>query len=168
MIISRTKVLITFVVSFLLEPIVSALLGFSYAGPNILLCASTMLLVLYAESPLIWGCSILFGIAYDICFSSVVGYTTCGIIVCMLGVLLIQYFLYLDNIFIVPILAVVDSVLFNLMCWVISSVQGATYTFGYVLKYTAIDLIGNMVVLLILYFILRKHLQKHKSDYKLY
>lgn len=168
MIFSRTKVLITFVVSFLLDPIVSALLGFTYGGPNILLCASSILLVLYYDSPLIWGCALVFGIAYDICFSSVVGFATCGIIICMLGVLALQYFIYLDNIFMVPILAVIDSVGYNMICWAIASAQGGLYTFGYVLKYMALDIVGNMLVLLIFYLILRKYLTKHKNDTRLY
>ncbi|MCQ2551381.1 MAG: rod shape-determining protein MreD [Clostridia bacterium] len=168
MILTRTKVIILFAVAFILQPFIGALFGLSNFGPNLLLCLSSILLVLYHDSPLIWGMSIGLGLVYDICYSATLGVATIGILVCMLGVLVVRYFFYLDNILLVPILTAIDSLGFNLVKWLISHSQGSIYTFGYMLKYSLLDFIGNGIALLIMYFILNKYLVKHKNDQKMY
>lgn len=168
MIFSRTKVAISFLVAFFLQPIIGALFGLQHFGPNIILCLATFLLVIYYDSPFIWGSALLTSIAYDICYTSTVGFSLAGIVVCMLAVLIVRYFIYLDNIWIVPILTLIDTIIFNLIEYFIASQQGSIYSFGYMFKYMAGDLIGNAITLLVMFVIFRKYLVKHKNDAKLY
>lgn len=168
MIFSRKKVALSCVIAFLIQPIIGALLGLDNFGPNVLLCLSTFLLVMYYDSPFIWGSALITSICYDICYSSAVGVATSGIIVCMLCVLVVRYFIYLDNIWIVPILTAVDTIVFNLVTYFVAHAQGASYSFGYMLKYMAGDLVGNAITLLVMFVLFRKYLVKHKNDAKLY
>lgn len=168
MIFSRTKVAICFIIAFILQPILEALLGLTNCGPNLILCVASFLLVLYYDSPFLWGMALLSSIGYDIMYSSTLGFSTVAIVVSMLCVLVVRYFFYLDNILIVPILAGIDSIVFNLVEWLISHAQGSIYSFTYVLKYSALDLIGNGIALFIIYLLLRKYLVKHRSDSRLY
>ena len=168
MIFSRKKVVLSFVIAFFIQPIIGAVLGLDNFGPNIILCLATFLLLMYYDSPFIWGSALITGIAYDICYSSAVGVATCGIIACMLCILIIRHFLYLDNIWVVPILTGVDTIVFGIVTYLISSSQGAIYSVLYLLRYMAGDLIGNGIALFIMFIIFKKYLVKHKNDAKLY
>lgn len=164
--ITRVQIIISFVVALLLQPMFGALLGLDNFGPNLLLCIASIIIVIADDSILAWGMILATSLIYDVAFSPVLGMATAGIIVSLLLILLVKYFFYLDNILLVPILAAIDTVGYNLTCWFVSKGIGGAYTFGYVLKYTALDLIGYLIVIFALFLCFRKYIEKHRNDIK--
>lgn len=164
--ITRVGVIISFVFALIFQPIIGAVLGLENFGPNLLLCLATIMIVIRDDSVLIWACTVTACLLYDIAFSPVVGMATVGVIVSLLVIIAVKHFFYLDNILLVPIVAALGTIGFDLMSWLISSGIGGAYTFGYVLKYSALDFIGNIIVIMLLYLLFRKNIEKHRNDIK--
>ncbi len=164
--ITRVGIIASFVLALILQPLIGALLGLDDFGPNLLLCLAAIMIVIREDSALIWACTLSACLLYDVAFSPVFGMATVGVIVSLLVIIVTKYFFYLDNIFLIPVVAAIGTLGFNIMSWLISNGIGGAYTFGYVLKYSALDFIGNIIVMMLLYLLFRKNIEKHRNDIK--
>ena len=84
------KAAILFTIAFLIQASLLNLVSIGGVTPNLLLCLVVVFSFLYEDElyGIIFGA--VFGVAYDICFSSVTGYTAIALVLTSLMILIVR------------------------------------------------------------------------------
>lgn len=153
-----------FLTAFLVQTsLLNLIMLFGYT-PNLILCLVIVLSFLYENQMygVIFGG--VFGMLYDICFSSFVGPTGIALVVVAIAILILREYANIENIVNMWIVSTISILLYYTLNWVLFHMAGNPIGFVYVLKKLPGEYVYSLAVITILYFIMIRKAAKHRKD----
>lgn len=158
------KAAAAFLVAFLIHTSLLNIISIKGYTPNLLLCLVVVFSFLYEDGlyGIIFGA--VFGLLYDICFSSVLGPTALALVATSVVILIVREFANIENIVNMWIVAAVSLVIFYFVSWGLFHIGGNPEGFIYVLKRLPWTGLYSVAVITAIYLILIRKVTKHRKD----
>lgn len=158
------KAAAAFLVAFLIQTSLLNIISIKGYTPNLLLCLVVVFSFLYEDGlyGIIFGA--VFGLLYDICFSSVLGPTALALVVTSVVILIVREFANIENIVNMWIVAVFSLVIFYFVSWSLFRLGGNPEGFLYVIKRLPWTGLYSIAVITAIYLVLIRKVTKHRKD----
>ena len=155
---------LAFTVAFLIQTSLLNVISIKGYTPNLLLSLVVVFSFLYEDGRygIIFGA--VFGLLYDICFSSVLGPTPLALLVTSSVILLVREFANIENIANMWIVSALSLVIFYLVNWGLLRLGGNPVNFVYVLKILPWTGLYSLAVITGIYLVLIRKVTKHRKD----
>lgn len=153
-----------FLVAFLTQTSLLNLFMIRGYTPHLTLCLVVVLSFLYENRTygIIFGA--IFGLLYDICFSSITGPTAISLVVVATIILLIKEYANIENIINMWVVATVSVVAYYVLNWALFYLAGNPIGIVYILEKLPGEYIYSLIVITILYLVLIKTAAKYRKD----
>ena len=153
-----------FVVAFLIQASLLNMISIKGYTPNLLLCLVIVLSFLYEDGRygIVFGA--IFGLLYDICFSSVLGPTALALLTTSAVILVVREFANIENIVNLWIVSVLSLFIYYLVGWGLLHLGGNPQGFIYVLKRLPWTGLYSIAVITAVYSVLIRKVAKHRKD----
>lgn len=155
--------LLYFLAAFLLQSTV--LIHFSVLGiaPNLVLCLVARMSFLY-EKPYGMVMGIVFGLLLDLCFGPVIGVAALSLFLTALALGFLRGYLYQESVISMFFAALISTVIYEAVYFICLLVLGMEYQILYVLKYLPILILWHSLILIGIYFLTARRMEKYPND----
>lgn len=152
-----------FLAAFLLQSTV--LIHFSVFGiaPNLVLCLTACFSFLY-EKPYGMVMGVLFGLLLDLCFGPVIGVAALSLFLAALSLGFLRGYLYQESVLSMFFAALISTVVYEAVYFICLLVLGMGYQILYVLKYLPVLVIWHSLILIGIYFLTSRRMDKYPND----
>ena len=158
------RIIILFLSAFFLQTTVINLLEIRGFTPNLLLCATILLLLNKTEPGVVVGISLLTALLYDICFSDFIGSSAAAVFAVSATVIAVKRILNLeDNLLPLIVLTAFETVLYNLIVWLCTKLVGHSYGLLYILGLQPFYILYNLVLMSVFYMLF---ISRQKGRYR--
>ena len=157
---------VIFLIAFLIQPSFLNLINIAGYTPNLLLCLTVIFTFLYDGEYYGPVFGTVLGLAYDICYSYVIGPTAITLLIVSALVLLLRSFANVENIISMWVVSVLAFLSYYLINWGLFKIAGSPAGLLYVLSYSIWVICYSMVVITVMYlFMIKKTERYHKDRY---
>lgn len=153
-----------FSAAFLIQTSLLNLIGIAGYTPNLILCLVVVLSFLYENEMYGVFFGAVFGLLYDICYSSVVGPTPISLVLVAVFILMVREYANIENILNMWIVAALSLLLYYALNWGLFRIAGNPIGLVYVVKTLPGIFIYSFVVITIIYYLLIRKAVKHRKD----
>lgn len=158
------RIIILFLTAFFLQTTMVNLIEIRGFTPNLLLCATILLLLNKAEPGVVMSISLLTALLYDICFSDFIGSGAAAVLAVSATVITVKRILNLeDNLLPLIVLTAFETVLYNLIVWLCSKLADHPYGLLYVLGLQPFYILYNIAIISAFYLLF---ISRQKGRYR--
>lgn len=158
------KAIVMFVIAFLVQTSLLNVIMVKGYTPNLLLCLVVTLSFLYEDETYGIVLGAIFGVLYDICFSTVVGPTALCLVVVAAFILLVRELVNIENIINMWVVATISIAVYYVMNWLLIHLTGNPLGILYMLVKLPGEYIYSIIIITILYLILLRLSDRHRRD----
>ena len=158
------KSIVMFVIAFLVQTSLLNVIMIKGYTPNLLLCLVVTLSFLYEDETYGIVLGAIFGVLYDICFSTVVGPTALCLVVVAAFILLVRELVNIENIINMWVVATISIAVYYVLNWLLIHLTGNPLGILYMLAKLPGEYIYSIIIITILYLILLRLSDRHRRD----
>lgn len=158
------KAAILFTIAILIQASLLNLVSIGGVTPNLLLCLVVVFSFLYEDElyGIIFGA--VFGVAYDICFSSVTGYTAIALVLTSLMILIVREYANIENIINLWLVSVISLFLYYFVEWGLLHLAGNPLGIVPMLKILPWTGLYSIAVITCIYLVLIRKVIRYRKD----
>ncbi|MDD4377641.1 MAG: rod shape-determining protein MreD [Eubacteriales bacterium] len=150
--------------AFLLQPVLYSFAPQLGITPNLILCLTVVLVLLYDDNYYGIFNGAIFGLLSDVCYGQYFGINSLAFVIIAIIVLFLREFANVENVFTAVITGAVSTWLHVSIVWLIMKLAGSPYDYMMAIEILPLSIIFNEVIIVILYFILIKRVIKFRRD----
>ena len=158
------KAIVLFEIAFLVQTSLLNVIMIKGYTPNLLLCLVVTLSFLYEDETYGIVLGAIFGVLYDICFSTVVGPTALCLVVVAAFILLVRELVNIENIINMWVVATISIAVYYVLNWLLIHLTGNPLGILYMLAKLPGEYIYSIIIITILYLILLRLSDRHRRD----
>ncbi len=158
------KAIVMFVIAFLVQTSLLNVIMIKGYTPNLLLCLVVTISFLYENKTYGIVLGAIFGVLYDICFSTVVGPTALCLVIVAAFILLVRETVNIENIINMWVVATISIAVYYVLNWLLIHLTGNPLGILYMLTKLPGEYIYSIIVITILYLILLRLSDRHRRD----
>ncbi|MEG2011874.1 MAG: rod shape-determining protein MreD [Anaerovoracaceae bacterium] len=158
------KAVIVYLGAFILQPFLYSLVPEFGITPNLLLCVTVSFVLLIDDSTFAIFYGVVFALFYDICYGQYIGVNGISMVIVALILFFLREFTNVENILPAMLSGVVTTWLYNSIFWVIMHFAGSPYEYMAMLRQLPWQMLFNVIVIMIIYFILIKRVIRYRRD----
>lgn len=157
---------IFFLIAFFIQTSLLNIINIGGYTPNLLLCLVVIFSFLYEKDMYGLVMGAVFGLAYDVCYSYVIGPTPIALLVVAVLVLVLREYANIENIISMWTISVISFFTYYFVNWALYKIAGITFGIGYAFSHAIWVILYSMVVITILYiFMIKKVVRYHRDRY---
>lgn len=158
------KAAILFTIAFLIQASLLNLVSIGGVTPNLLLCLVVVFSFLYEDEMygMIFGA--VFGVAYDICFSTVTGHSAIALVITSLMILIVREYANIENIINLWLVSLASLVLYYAADWLLLHLAGHPAGIMSMLKLLPWTGLYSIAVITGIYLVLIRKVIRHRKD----
>lgn len=161
---SFRKVLLFFIVAFLLQLSLVGIISIGNYGPNLILCVMVIITFLYEDGYRSIPFGIFAGLLLDICSGIYVGITPLLMLVCGIFAAAARIWLNTEKIYTMITTITICTILYDTLYFVAQKILGDPLGIGFVLKQEPVYILYNVAVCTIMFLIMHKKAEEYHND----
>ena len=161
---SFKKVLLFFIVAFLLQLSLVGIFSINNTGPNLIFCVMVIITFLYEDGYRSIPFAIFFGLLLDICSGVYVGVCPLVIFVCGIFAAAARIWLNTEKIYTLITTVVIATVIYYILYFIAFKILGDPLGVMYMLKQLPFFIAYNTAVVCIMFVVMHKKAEKYHND----
>jgi rod shape-determining protein MreD len=156
-----------FIIAFILQTTIMNHFSIFHMSPNLILCLVVIFSFLYpGYHGAIYG--IVFGLIVDICYATIIGVSALSNFIVYLICIEMKRHLNKDSMVSVMIASFTGTTVYALLYWSAYKLLGYSYTFLYMLEKEAVLIVYHLIITILIYQVVSRHIIKHRGDRFMY
>lgn len=158
------NLIVIFFSCILLQVVMNGVFGDVKIAPNLLMCVSVFVTMLFGDEYRTIIVSCLFGFIYDLIYAQLIGATTLSLLAVMILICIIKIYFNVENVWNLILTCLVCTILYVCTYWIVTYISNSPYSFLYSINSIKFQLVSNEIILVSLFYLLRKKIIKHHRD----
>ena len=155
---------IFFLIAFFIQTSLLNIINIGGYTSNLLLCLVVIFSFLYEKDMYGLVMGTVFGLAYDVCYSYVIGPTPIALIIVAVLVLVLREYANIENIISMWTVSVISFFVYYFVNWGLYKIAGTTFSLGYAFSHAIWAILYSLFVITILYIFMIKKVSRHHKD----
>lgn len=161
---SFKKVLLFFIMAFILQLSVVGVISIGNYGPNLILCVMIIITFLYEDGYRSIPFAIFTGLILDICSGIYVGITPLLMLVCGIFATAARIWLNTEKIHTLITTVIIATVMYDTLYFTAQKILGDPHGIGYVLKQEPFYILYNVAVCSVMFLVMHKKAEEYHND----